>query len=56
MAKKKVPREQSKDYDPPRQIGRVSHEQWQELKDAAARKGVNFTQWALAILLKAARK
>jgi len=39
-----------------RQFGRVTDDQWQELKDAAARSGKPFTQWALEILLRAAKR
>jgi len=41
---------------PARQLGRVSDGDWETLKDAAERSGKTFTQWAVALLLKAARK
>jgi hypothetical protein len=41
---------------PARQLGRVSDEDWETLKDAAERSEKTFTQWAVATLLKAARK
>lgn len=41
---------------PQRQFGRVADETWQELKDAATNAGKPFTQWALEILLRAARR
>jgi uncharacterized protein (DUF1778 family) len=45
-----------KKYDPPRRLGRVSNSDWKTLKAAAKRSGQNFTQWALSLLLGAARK
>lgn len=42
--------------NPARQLGRVSDEDWKTLKDAAAAKGLKFTQWALPILLRAAKR
>jgi|694.fasta_scaffold01981_40 hypothetical protein len=47
-------------YDPPRILGRVSPEDWETIK-AAARKhtqqtGENFTEWAVEILMREARK
>lgn len=41
---------------PTRQIGRVNDSDWAELIAAARRAGKSFTEWALDILLKAARK
>jgi hypothetical protein len=41
---------------PARQLGRVSDEDWETLKNAAERSGKTFTQWAVALLLKAARR
>ena len=42
--------------NPARQLGRVSDEDWQTLKDAAKKAGVPFTQWALSILLRNAKR
>lgn len=39
-----------------RQLGRVSDEDWQTLKDAAKHRGESFTAWALAVLLEAANR
>ena len=39
-----------------RQLGRVSDEDWETLKSAAEKRGQKFTPWALAVLLKAARR
>lgn len=41
---------------PARQLGRVSNEEWAELQNAAKSAGMSFTQWALSVLLKAAKK
>lgn len=41
---------------PARQLGRVSDEDWQTLKDAADAAGVTFTAWAVGVLLKAAKR
>ncbi len=41
---------------PKRQLGRVDDETWDELKSAAERSGKSFTQWAMEILLRAARR
>jgi hypothetical protein len=41
---------------PQRQLGRVSEENWETLKAAAEKAGVPFTQWALAILLRNAKR
>ena len=38
-------------YDKCRQLGRVNDALWQQLKAAAARAGVPFTQWAVEGLL-----
>lgn len=40
---------------PPRSI-RVSDEDWATLQDAARRAGKSFSEWALDILLKKAKK
>lgn len=42
--------------NPARQLGRVSEEDWGMLKDAAEKAGVPFTQWALSILLRNAKR
>ncbi len=41
---------------PQRQLGRVSDEDWEMLKAAAEKAGVPFTQWALPILLRNAKR
>ncbi len=41
---------------PPRQLGRVSAEDWQAIKAAADRAGLSFTQWAVGVLLRAAKR
>jgi hypothetical protein len=41
---------------PARQLGRVSDDDWDTLKAAADKRGESFTQWALGILLRAAKK
>lgn len=41
---------------PQRQLGRVSNEDWETLKAAAAKRGETFTAWALAVLLRAAKR
>lgn len=47
-------------YDPPRVIGRVSPEDWETIKAAAEKNrqqtGESFTEWAVEILMKEARK
>jgi hypothetical protein len=47
-------------YDPPRVIGRVSDEDWELIKAGAAihrnNTGESYTEWAVAILLKEAKK
>jgi hypothetical protein len=40
---------------PARQLGRVSDEDWATLKDAATASQMTFTQWAVGVLLKAAK-
>jgi uncharacterized protein (DUF1778 family) len=42
--------------NPARQIGRVSDEDWETLKAAAAKRGESFTQWALGVLMRAAKR
>ncbi len=60
--KSKMGRPSTRDgiYDPPRIIGRVSHEDWATLKAAAKvhrdQTGESFTQWAVELLLVEARK
>ena len=39
-----------------RQLGRVSDEDWQRLQAAAKAAGKSFTQWALEILLRRAKR
>jgi len=58
MAKKGRPPTERGAYNPnkARQLGRVSDSEWAELQQAAEESGKSFTQWALAILLKAARR
>ena len=41
---------------PVRQLGRVPDGDWQEVKAAADRSGKTFTQWAIEILLRAAKR
>lgn len=41
---------------PPRQLGRVSDEDWTLLKEAAEAAGKTFTEWALPTLLSKARR
>mgnify|MGYP001809818626 CR=1 FL=1 len=44
-------------YDPPRQLGRISDEDWELLQAAAKVSGAkNFTKWALAVLLAEAKQ
>lgn len=45
-----------RDWHPQRQLGRVSDDEWNKLKQAAEQSGKTFTKWALDILLRAARK
>ena len=40
---------------PARQLGRVSEEDWAIIKEAAAASQMTFTQWAIGVLLKAAK-
>lgn len=42
--------------NPPRQLGRVSDEDWETLQEAARSSGKKFTQWALGVLLRAAKR
>lgn len=39
-----------------RQLGRVSDDEWERLKAAAESSGKSFTEWAVAILLRAAKR
>lgn len=41
---------------PARQLGRVSDADWDALRAAAECAGKTFTQWAVAILLRAAKR
>lgn len=41
---------------PARQLGRVDSETWENLQAAAEKEGKTFTQWALEILKKRAKK
>lgn len=45
-----------KQYDPPRQLGRVPDDVWSELQAAAKKADKPFQTWAVEILLKAARR
>ena len=47
---------QRREYDPPRLIGRVSDSDWDILKRASVKSGKTFTQWALGVLLRAAKR
>lgn len=42
--------------NPARQLGRVSDEDWDLLRAAAEKRGETFTQWALAVLKRAAKR
>lgn len=50
----KDPKEKYK--TPARQLGRVADEEWDVLKAAAQKAGLSFTEWAVPLLLKAAKK
>lgn len=39
-----------------RQLGRVADDDWERLKAAAESSGKSFTEWAVAILLRAAKR
>ncbi len=41
---------------PQRQLGRLSDEEYEELKAAAAKSGQPFSQWARGVLLRAAKR
>lgn len=41
---------------PARQLGRVSEQDWQTLQGAASKAGKSFTAWAVAVLLRAAKR
>ena len=41
---------------PARILGRVPDEEWAAIKAAAEKSGQSFTAWALAILLRAAKR
>jgi len=53
-AKKKLGRPKENGPNRPRQLGRWSEDEWQALRDAAARKGMPVATWARPILLAAA--
>lgn len=40
---------------PARQLGRVADNEWVEMQAAAEAAGKSFTEWAVSILLRAAR-
>lgn len=42
--------------NPARQLGRVSDEEWSEIKEACEAAGQSLVEWALPTLLKKARK
>jgi hypothetical protein len=42
--------------NPARQLGRISDEDWSELKEAADAAGQSMVEWALPTLLKKARR
>ena len=42
--------------NPARQLGRVSDEEWSEIKDACESAGQSLVEWALPTLLKKARR
>ncbi len=60
MAKRKRGRPETErgayNPNPARQLGRVSDEDWEALKAAADKRGETFTQWAVAVLLRAAKR
>jgi len=41
---------------PARQLGRVADDEWAEMQAAAQAAGKSFTEWAVSILLRAARR
>lgn len=42
--------------NPPRQLGRVSDEDWQLIRDACEASGQSLVEWGLPLLLREARK
>lgn len=62
MAKKKAkgPGRPATGQTPKRWLGRVSDEDWQTIRDGAAiaekQTGMNYTQWAVGLQLKEARR
>lgn len=41
---------------PGRRLGRVADDEWETLQRAAEASGKSFTEWAVAILLRAAKR
>lgn len=41
---------------PGRQLGRVADDEWVEMQAAAEAAGKSFTEWAVSILLRAAKR
>lgn len=41
---------------PGRRLGRVADDEWAEMQAAAEATGKSFTEWAVVILLRAARR
>lgn len=56
MVGRKPKPEGEKYKTPQRQLGRVSDEDWETLKAAAEKRGDTFSAWALAVLLRAAKR
>jgi hypothetical protein len=53
----RTPKPEGEKYKTPqRQLGRVSDEDWETLKAAAEKRGETFSAWALAVLLRAAKR
>lgn len=53
---KPKPKRDTTNWKPARQLGRVDDETWQMLVETARKKGKTFTQWALEVLEKAAKR
>jgi hypothetical protein len=41
---------------PPRQLGRMSDQDWETLKAAARKEGMAFSHWAIGVLMREATK
>ena len=53
---KTKPKRDTTNWKPNRCFGRVAEEDWRELKEAAEKAGKPFSEWALEILMRAARR